>query len=295
MADVERNIYFYKVQVEEPDEWKRAEALRGLDALQGDDRVLNLGNDNYAWVKVDRIPVGSQSGRLRFFRDRRSNLPGYAVDYNIEDLPIPDKAGLVEPTHVVLGGGGLIAAEYNHFAPRITSAFARLLREKLGLDLRIGTYIQGDILDQLDRLSYIQFAEFSLVPTPELEDQLRNHGTLGDAAAALARADGGRRIYMRLSGRKDNPAWTDALRDFAKRLLTFGEHEAKVIRVHGYDPVSGGMEPVDLLKQKLVRRVDVEKVSARSKALDSGSTYGHVEDAIREVRETDLPAAAVIY
>jgi hypothetical protein len=108
---------------------------------------------------------------VRFFRDRRSNLPGYAVNFNVNDLPIPDEAGLVEPTHLVFGGG-LIAAEYNHFGPRVTTHFAKLLREKVDLPVRIGTYMQGDILDQLDRLGYIQLAEFSIVPTPELEEQL---------------------------------------------------------------------------------------------------------------------------
>lgn len=295
MAEVERSIHFYKVEVEEPQQWRRADVLRALDALAGDDQVLDLGNDNYAWAKVDRIPDRRQFGRLRFFRDRRSNLPGYAVNFDVNDLPIPDEAGLVEPTHIVLGGRGLIAAEYNHFGPRITSHFAQLLRDKLDLDLRIGTYVQGDILDQLDRLTYIQLAEFSIVPTPELEEQMRNFSTLGDAAAALARADGGKRAHLRLSGEKDNPGWTEQARSFVKHLLRVGGEETKVLRVRGYDPVSEGVELVDLLKQKLVRRMEFEKPSARSNALDTSAAYRHIQDAVDEVRESDLPNAAVIF
>lgn len=295
MAEIERDIYFYKVEIEEPDEWKRARVLRNLQQLTGNNQVLDLGNENYAWAKVDRVPRGRGSGRLRFFRDRRSNLPGYAVNYNVNELPIPEGAGLVEPTHVVFAGDGLIAAEYNHFAPRITTHLAKLLREKLALDLRIGTYIQGDILDQLDRLTYIQVAEFSILPTPELEEHIRNQGTIGEAAAALARADGGRRAYMRLSGHKNNAAWTEQIRTFAKHLLNIDHHETKVLRVHGLDPVSGNVEPVDLLKQKLVRRVEIEKPSARSKALDQSAAYSHIEEAISAVRNTDLPKAAVVF
>lgn len=144
--------------------------------MTGDDQVMALGDDNYAWAKVDRIPRGREGGRLRFFRDRRSNLPGMADRGNIAELPIPDAAGLIEPTHVVLAGDGLIAAEYNHFAPRITSQFAQLLRTKLGMNLSIGTYVHGSIIEQLDRLEYIQLLELSLVPTPGLEDELRNEG-----------------------------------------------------------------------------------------------------------------------
>lgn len=299
MAEVERSIYFYKVEMADGDEWKRADVLRGLEALTGEDQVLALGDDNYAWAKVDHIPRTREGGRLRFFRDRRSNLPGFAHEGNIAELPIPDEAGLIEPTHLVLGGDGLIAAEYNHFAPRITSHFASLLRRKLGMNLTIGTYVQGSIVEQLDRLNYIQLLEVSLVPTPELEDELRNAGPFGDAAAALSRADGGRRLNLRLSGDKDSEDWTEEARRFVKRVLGLpgaqDGHTVKVLRVTGHDPVAGGVEAVDLLKQKLVRRVDIEKASARSKVLNDSSAYHHIEDAIREVRATDLQDAAVIF
>lgn len=300
MAEVERSIYFYKAEmVDDADEWKRADVLRALDALTGNDQVLALGNDTYAWAKVDHVPRGREGGRLRFFRDRRSNLPGWAYEGNIAELDIPDEAGLVEPTHIVLGGDGLIAAEYNHFAPRITSHFANLLRRKLGMSLTIGTYVQGSILEQLDRLDYIQLLEVSLVPTPDLEDELRNAGPIGDAAAALSRAEDGTRLNLRLSGEKDSAGWTEQTRQFAKRVLQLpgaqDGHTAKVLRVTGYDPVAGGVEVVDLLKQKLVRRVDIEKTRERSKALNVSSAYQHIDEAIRQVRASDLQHAAVIF
>jgi hypothetical protein len=69
--------------------------------------------------------------------------------------------------------------------------------------------VQGDIIDQLDRLSYIQSLELSVVPTPELEEEMRNAGTFGEAAASLARADGGRRAYLRLSGDKRSERCSD--------------------------------------------------------------------------------------
>jgi hypothetical protein len=50
-------------------------------------------------------------------------------------------------------------------------------------------------------------------------------------------------------------------------------HTAKVLRVTGHDPVSGGDETVDLLEQKLVRHVDLPKATARSKVLDTNSAY----------------------
>ena len=297
MPAVERSVYFYKVEMlDQNQQWRRADVLRALRSLAPADRLLDLGDDNYAWAEVDHIPASRDAGRLRLFRDRRSNLPGYQVNFNIAQLPIPAQAGIIEPTHVVLGGDGLIAAEYNHFAPRITSAFARLLRQKLGLRLRIGTYVQGDILEQLDRLNYIQLAEFSIVPTPELEAELRNAGPFGQAAATLAQPDGGRRVNVRLSGDKRSEGWTEQARMLVRRLLASdSKEEVKVLRVRGLDPVTDSVETVDLLKERLVRRVDVEKASARTKVLDTDSAYRHVEEAIAEVRTTDLPAAVVVF
>jgi hypothetical protein len=45
------------------------------------------------------VPHGNETGRLWFFRDLRSNVPGYAVHFVPDELPIPDEAGLIEPTH----------------------------------------------------------------------------------------------------------------------------------------------------------------------------------------------------
>jgi hypothetical protein len=80
MAEVERSIYFYAVEMAEGHEWRRADVLQGLADLQGEDQLVSLGNDSYAWARLDRIPTGGEAGRLRFFRERRSN-PGIPVSY----------------------------------------------------------------------------------------------------------------------------------------------------------------------------------------------------------------------
>ena len=86
------------------------------------------------------------------------------------------------------------------------------------------------------------------------------------------------------------------MRAFAKRVLGLApQDQAKVLRVTGLDPVPGTIEAVDLLKQKLVRRVDMNRPSERSKALNTTSAYAHIEDAIREVRQSDLPSARILF
>lgn len=296
MADVERRIYFYRVIMNDDAEWRRADVLRSLAALRGDDQVMALGDDNYAWALVDHVPRGREAGRLRFFRDRRSNLPGFAHAGRVSELPIPDAAGLVEPTHVVMGGDGLIAAEYNHFAPRIATQFAQMLRSKLGLNVSIETYVQASIIEQLDRLDYITLFETSLAPAPGLTEALAEAGPFGDAAATLARADVGGRVCLKLTSPRHKEGFTANAKAFGRRMLPGAQegHGAKVLRVEGFDPVPGDIEVVDLLKQKLLRRVDFERPNARSKALDISAAYRHIEQAMTEVRSTDLPTAALL-
>ena len=296
MAEIERRIYFYQVVMDDDGEWRRADVLRAIEALQGDDRVMALGNDQWAWPLVDRIPRGRGSGRLRFFRDRRSNLPGMATGMQVRELPIPADAGLVEPTHIVLGGGGIIAAEYNHQAPRIATQFARYLQTKLDLDLHIETYVQGSIVEQLERLDYITLFEASIAPTPGLVDMLSDAGPFGDAVETLASGSEGRRVYVRLSSGSENDTFTANAKRFVRRMLPFIDegHGPKVLRVEGLDPVPGEIEVVDLLKQKLVRVEDFEQPNARTKALDTSAAYEHIEQALAEVRQTDLPTAALL-
>jgi hypothetical protein len=102
MAEVERKIYFYKVEMADSGQWSRADVLRALEGLRGEDQVMSLGGDTYTWVIVDHVPRTRESGRLRFFRDRRSNLPGFADNFHPAELPIPAEAGLIEPTHLVV-------------------------------------------------------------------------------------------------------------------------------------------------------------------------------------------------
>lgn len=68
----------------------------------------------------------------------------------------------------------------------------------------------------------------------------------------------------------------------------------KTLRVTGLDPVSGGVETVDLLKQKLVRRVEMAKSTERSKVSTTRRLSAH-RAGHPGVRQTDVPHAAVIF
>jgi hypothetical protein len=67
MSNVKRNIFFYKVRPAEGEQWRRADVLGSLAGLGDVDRLLDLGGDNPARAKVDRVPTtsGQQSAGSR--------------------------------------------------------------------------------------------------------------------------------------------------------------------------------------------------------------------------------------
>ena len=72
--------------------------------------------------------------------------------------------------------------------------------------------------------------------------------------------------------------------------------ETKVLRVTGFDPVAGSVETVDLLKQKLVRRVRVVRDTDRSKVAEHElRVRPRSRKPWAEVRETDLRNAVAVY
>jgi hypothetical protein len=95
MAEVERRVYVYGMEMHDG-EWNRADVLRALAALQGDDQLLELGSETYAWALVDRVPTMSQTGQLRFSFATAEEPNRLSHRGRVFDLNIPDDAGLVE-------------------------------------------------------------------------------------------------------------------------------------------------------------------------------------------------------
>jgi hypothetical protein len=202
----------------------------------------------------------------------------------------------------VFGPSGLVAAEYNHFAPRIT-ALAAYLTEKLDLDVHFASFVQRDIVDRLDRLRDIRLLELSVKPSQQFREEINVDDPVSQAVYAATNIPGERRVAINLSGDYRSEGFSETLRSFARRLLAHGEEANEgeagdggptVFKVRGYDPASDEVEVLDLLKQKVVRRVELERESPRSRALNTSSAYDAIEAAAREARDHDLPDAYAI-
>ena len=299
--EIERSIFFYQAAVTEPAEWKRETVLQNLKNLKGDQRFMDVGNGEVVFVIVDRVPKAAGTfGRLRLLRSRRANLPAMEDGGVLAALPIPSTAGIAEPCHVVFAPDGRIAAEYNHFAPRL-SALAHYINIKTGLDVGFGTYVQKEILDRLERMDDVRLLELSFRPNPGLADRINADDPISQAVYQATQMKGERRVSLAFSGDPKSKDFTASAKKFAKRLFGItadepeGHRSATVFKARGFDPVTGQVEVIDLLAQKVVRKVSIDRDAPRSKALDKSDAYKVVEAAFAEAKSEDLMNAIPVY
>lgn len=299
-----RSVFFYGAQPLDDAVWNRRDVLAAIQALEAspDDLYLEVSGGDVVFAIVDKLPTGSGGyGRLRLFRSRRSNLPAVEDLGRLSELDIPSTAGLAEPCHIILAPNGLVAAEYNHFAPRLTM-LSHYIGVKLGLRVNFAVYVQQDIVQRLDRLEDVRLLELSMKPNENLDEQIPRDDPIGDALYSAMQIPGERRVAIAFSGDRKSAEFTSALRSFARKLLSQAptdldaeESATTVFRVKGYDPVSEELEVVDLLRQKVVRRVEVERQSPRSRALDRTDAYRTIEKAATEARKSDLKNAVLAW
>jgi hypothetical protein len=299
--EIERSIFFYQARATAPAEWKRDAVLDKLKSLQGDQRFLDVGNGEVVFVIVDQVPKAAGAfGRLRLLRSRRSNLPAMEDGGVLAALPIPNTAGIAEPCHVVFGPNGRIAAEYNHFAPRL-SALARYISLKAELPVSFGTFVEKEILDRLERMEDVRLLELSFRPNPVLAERIKADDRISQAVYQATQMPGERRVSLAFSGDPKSQEFTATAKNFAKRLFGIvsgeaeGHQSATVFRAKGFDPLTGAVEVIDLLAQKVVRKVSIDREAPRSKALDTSDAYKVVEAAFSEAEKEDLAAAIPVY
>ena len=299
--EIDRSIFFYQARVGAPGEWKREAVLQNLGDLKDEERFLEIGNDEVLFVLVDRVPkTAGAFGRLRVLRSRRSNLPAMEDGGVLAALPIPNSAGIAEPCHVVFGPDGKVAAEYNHFAPRI-SALARFISLKTDLSVSFGTYVQKEILDRLERMEDVRLLELSFRPNLFNADDIKADDPISQAVYQATRTPGERRVSLAFSGDPKSKEFTSSAKSFAKKLVGIvagqaeGHQGTTVFRTRGFDPVTGEVEVIDLLAQKVVRKVSIDRDAPRSKALDTSDAYKVVEAAFTEAEKDDLADAVPVY
>lgn len=293
LRPLERRAYFYRAVPRDDGRWRRREILRAIEDLPLEERYVDTGEGSVLLPIVDYIPPkGEDFGHMRFLRVRRENLPAVELAGSLSDLPIDADAGLAEPTHIIFGPRRVVVAEYNHFGPRI-SALGFYIRRKLDRNIDFATYVQSEVLEQLDRLGDVRLVELTAQPSESYRKALAGDLVWG-AVEQAGQIEETKAVGVHLTAKPGSEEFTARVKESIRRILGAGADEAaSVFKVRGYDPASGQPEVIDLLEPKVVRRILVERVNRRTQALDDDDAYRALREAFDSASD-DLDDAGTL-
>jgi hypothetical protein len=295
---VERKIYFYRIDVGIADDGApvpfRAEAaLQQIDSLDftTEGRYLELRGGDALCSWVDRT---QQPQRLRLATIRRTGLPHLEEAGELSPLEISERTGLYEPIHIVFFPGNIVATEFNFYGPRPSRLGAYLIA-KAGAPatMTVDPLLRGDIADQLNRLQDIRVFDLK-VRASYAETLAQLNEDIGRAFDAVARAGAAQEVQVILRPQPySRNSLSQRLLGFVRRLASDATVRENASRFHirGFDEGTGRVEEIDVLRDQLIAKRRMVRLSDRTRAIDSTSAYGAIEEAYEELRP-DLEAAA---
>jgi hypothetical protein len=153
-----RRVLFYEVfrdgqRVRSRRDFDFAEVFGGIGRLPNTLAGRRDRESEEAYISC----IVDSANTVRFGRIRRRGLPSRIDDGdNIDNIPLARNGGLFEATHVMYFEPGIIGAEFNFYAPRV-SRLAPYIRRKAGVaGLEIVPIIKGDAARDLGRLDRLK-------------------------------------------------------------------------------------------------------------------------------------------
>lgn len=236
------------------------------------------------------FPCKAQIGYVR-----KGGLPQVERNGPPEPLPLPDDAGLYEPTHFVIFEEGYIGVEYNHFGPRIS---------------RLSSYFEQKFPDYFDHAALYPIIDHNLhnkvasmgeiklfqlkinKDIIDLSKQLDDN--LSDCFAALeAISDQIEDVEIILRPKRRGSLGLD---DLVRRIPSwFGNRHVvegtSKFKIRAYDRSIGSDRTFDLLQDIMRYEVKVVKQDSRHKCVDCTSMYNAIIDAYSKLRPEILRIA----
>ncbi len=304
----ERRIFFYRLDAGLDDDGVPVEVdlgpvlarIEGLPFARGG-RYVPADGDAVTTCWVD---AAGARPRLRIATIRRSGLPQLERTGNLRPLLVGPDEGVAEQSHVVLfretvdGVPSTIAgAEFNAYGPRVSRLAHYLVRQSAGT-LPVITFrpvVRRDAAAALARLDDIRLFLLRVQPA-HLAEVSAVSATVGEAlraAAALGVADE-YEIVARPRARSRHRIGESFL-GLARRLNASEDvrTSASSFQVRGHDRVTGQVESIDLLSDKLIARRPILREDEAGRALNSASAFEAIDEAYDDLRDELLTAASV--
>ena len=236
-----------------------------------DDIVLAL------WVERFEFPI-----RLQFGRIKRSDLPLVEDQGAVSPLQIARSAGVLDWSHIVLFEDGIVAAEFNRDAPRITRLGEYLYFKARGILETTAKFLplfEKAVMEELARFSEVTILEVE-APTSEADSVAEADGNLGAALRACRNAGQVRTAKLMLKAPEKNRL--QDLRELAGRLFLNSRSREVLTQLKVTGRTEKGRRPLDLLEDYLVASEAFVRLDSRTRALSPEHAFAVIETAYRD-------------
>lgn len=290
LPTVERSIYFYRVRPRQTDDTLTFQdlgsAITSLSSTNFDSagRYLDLpsGDSTCTWVDALGRPI-----RLRFGRTRRTGLPDIENRGRLSPLPVRGSAGLSELVHIVLWPNLVLGAEFNFYAPRVSS-LSQYFREKTDLvPISFEMLVRPEVQPLLDNLRGVRLFHLKIRRShSSLLTQIDRSLTAAlDAAAEQVNAP----VYeliLRTDSRSRRPL-DDKVISWLRNIFASTEirENIQTLKINAYVGDDPYAHDIDLLKDFIVSKRHVVCLGNRRRSVQSASMYRAIEESYRELRD----------
>jgi hypothetical protein len=269
---VSRKVYFFEI-AEKADFLPIIEScISQIEQLPFNDQGRYLPTTDTDNVLVLFVTTSAFPLRLQFGRIRRSDLPLIENAGQISPLKIAQGAGILDWAHMILFEDGILAAEFNRDAPRISRLGEYLYfkgKSVLPNSPKFRPLFQRSILDELNKFSTVTALEIE-APTLEADSIKAADKNLGAAFAACRKAGHVKRARIVLKSSSDP---TSDLRKLAQRLFTNQRSRESLTTLKITGQTEDGRRPLDLLENYLISSEEFVKVDGRSRAIDPDDAF----------------------
>lgn len=312
---VERKIYFYKIvctisgkEVKSNDIFD--EYIKLLDSDYSDLQARNLAipyYEKYHFLDITNSSTDANTYFGKFYSLRSTDFP-YLFNIkngNRKEISYNDQDTLMEQTHFYcFTNQRLIVSEFNFYGARIEKLAEYLSDIMLGLhpsrrySISILPIVIPNYYEQIINCTSISKVQFK-VAHPGLKI-LTDEGIIGISDIVRSNLDENSDFYIdiELSGGgkgkkipiKDSKSFLNKIISAIKKGSNKCDEEPvfRKAKIKAYNPKELKTIPYDLLDEKLVRTCRVEKISSKSKYVNSDKMFSEIISAYNERKDDAL-------
>ena len=301
---LERKIFFYQANIG-VDEGGALLAYDPIPALNAIAALPFTDDDNGCYeFDIDGNAVCAiahstrQNPSLRFCRIRRTGLPQLETAGKITDLNLGVSTGLLEAVHVVFFPNNIVGAEYNHYGPRMSRLgnYFYTKSNHVVPDAAFRPLLRGDAAEQMNRLNEIRELTFNILPS-YVDEVSRIDDSLAEAFKATSRIlenPQTLRVYLKPMSIERRTLLDRLVSPIREFIGTPSIREGiEKLEIKGRCSDSGRVETLDLLKDQLISTVQIVRMNARSRALDTDAAFHAINEAYRDSFDLIQSAASV--